>query len=266
MLVTITTVGYGDITPQSVCGRFYAMGMIIVAIITVPQMTNELLDKMSKQSIYERATYEPTSDASQHVLVCGDVRSSSLEEFFGELFHEDHDSTNLYAVVLQPDAPSYEILQILKDPVFSQTVTYLEGNALNDKDLKRAKASSAKAIFIMTNKFSTDADEEDAKTILQQFSIQRFLRLHSDAGAKLDSIFCLQLIRPENKRHLVTSSDSASKDLVICLNEIKMGVIAKAVIFPVEIMWPVDCITMIVFLSCLIPIPFVFVACRAPIR
>ena len=85
----------------------------------------------------------------------------------------------------------------------------------------------------MTNKFSSDPDEEDAKIILQQFSIQRYLRLHSEGG-KIDSLFCLQLIRPENKRHLVTSADNASTDLVICLNEFKMGVIAKAVIFPVR--------------------------------
>lgn len=38
------------------------------------------------------------------------------------------------------------------------------------------QAGKAKAIFVMTNKFSTDPDEEDAKTILQQFSIQRYLR------------------------------------------------------------------------------------------
>ena len=232
MLVTIATVGYGDITPVTALGRFAAMGMIIVAIIIVPQMTNELMEKISRQSVYARASYEPKTALSTHVLVCGDVKSSSLEEFFQELFHEDHDINNLYAVVLQPDSPTYEMEQILRDPTFSNTVTYLEGNVLNEKDLKRAKASRAKAIFIMTNKFSADPDEEDAKTILQQFSIQRYLRLHSEETKQ--SLFCLQLIRPENKRHLVTPVDKASTDLVICLNEFKMGVIAKAVIFPVR--------------------------------
>ena len=38
---------------------------------------------------------------SQHVLICGDLKSSSLREFFNELFHEDHDIKNLHAVILQ---------------------------------------------------------------------------------------------------------------------------------------------------------------------
>ena len=52
MLVTITTVGYGDISPETTLGRFCAMGMIIVAIIIVPQMSNELMEKVSQQSVY----------------------------------------------------------------------------------------------------------------------------------------------------------------------------------------------------------------------
>jgi len=49
MLVTIATVGYGDITPDSVLGRFSAMLMIVIAIIMVPQMTNALLEKLARQ-------------------------------------------------------------------------------------------------------------------------------------------------------------------------------------------------------------------------
>jgi len=99
--------------------------------------------------VYARASFYPKTSKTTHVLVCGDTRSSSLTEFFEELFHEDHDIVNLYAVVLQPDAPTYEMLQILRDPVYSLSVCYLEGNVLNEKDLKRAKASRAKVIMIM---------------------------------------------------------------------------------------------------------------------
>jgi hypothetical protein len=163
----------------------------------------------------------------------------------------------------------------------------LEGIPLNDNDLRRATASEAKAIFIMTNKFSSNPDEEDAKTILQMFSIQRHLKLNktkSSPGGVLykacsplkyilpDSmlqalqvlmsielnetserdfknieiitgkLFCLQLIRPENQRHLVKPKSYHSQpsslfhnNLIICINEIKMGVIAKSCIFPVSV-------------------------------
>lgn len=244
MLVTVATVGYGDITPKTTLGRFAAMAMISFAIITVPKLTNELIEKMNQQSVYSRAHYHPKGRNSQHVLICGDLNSTSLREFFYELFHEDHDTRNLHAVVLQPEPPSYEIMSILKDPQFSLSVTFLEGDPLHEKDLARAVASEAKAIFIMTNKFSTNPDEEDAKTILQQFTIQKYLRLTSNTAnnsavaVKKDetpnSLFCLQLIRPENKRHLVTSNESSDSmsHVVICLNEIKMGVIAKAAVYP----------------------------------
>ena len=231
----MSTVGYGDIKPFSSIGRFAVMIMISISFITIPKMTNDLLALIAEQSVYARAVYTPnvTGRKSIHVLVCGDVKSSSMREFFEELFHEDHETDNLHAVVLQPTTPSYEILQILKDTQFSQCVTYLEGNALNEKDLKRASAETAKAIFIMTNKFTSDPDEEDAKTILQQFSIRRYLA--SNSLSKRKTLFCMQLIRPENKRHLVAPAEGSEvSDLVACLNEIKMGVIAKAALFPVR--------------------------------
>ena len=117
---------------------------------------------------------------------------------------------------------------ILRDPIFSIVIKYLEGSPLNDVDLMRAKANQAIAIFLMGNKFSSNPDEEDAKTILQQFSIRRFIT----STQSCDPLFCLQLIRPENRRHLSSEDPDSDKELVVCLNEMKMGVIAKTCVFP----------------------------------
>jgi potassium large conductance calcium-activated channel subfamily M alpha protein 1 len=231
-VVTIATIGYGDILPLTDLGRFAAMVMIVTAVITVPQMVNELNAKVAESSVYARMQYIPKAKLSSHVLICGDISSTSLRDFFNELFHEDHDVRNLHAVILQPLEPSYEVLQILKDVNFSLCVTYLQGSVLSAKDLGRALASRAKVVFIMTNKFSTDPDQEDAKTILQQFSILRYLRVNSPSSS---AFFCSQLIRPENKRQLaVNQQDVKDNFIVVCLNEIKMGVLAKAVVFPVS--------------------------------
>ena len=119
--------------------------------------------------------------------------------------------------------------------MYSMNITYLEGTALYEADLKRAYAFAAVSIFIMTNKFSNNPDEEDAKTILQQFSIKQYIARTISHEKQTKPLLCIQLIRPENRRHLVQpltkDDDLTQEDLVMCLNEIKMGVIAKAVMF-----------------------------------
>lgn len=102
MWVTMATVGYGDVAARTILGRFAIMGMICFSIVTIPKMTNELIEKMNLQSIYARAYYYPLSLRSSHVVICGSLTSVQLEEFFGELFHPDHDNDNLHAVVLLP--------------------------------------------------------------------------------------------------------------------------------------------------------------------
>jgi hypothetical protein len=101
LVVTISTVGYGDITPKSTTGRFFAMFIILFAIISIPMQTNELIEKMNRYSVYARVHYNVRGH-NKHVLICGDLKSASLHEFFSELFHEDHEDMNLNCVLLQP--------------------------------------------------------------------------------------------------------------------------------------------------------------------
>lgn len=118
--------------------------------------------------------------------------------------------------------------QVMKDPLFSLVLHYLVGSPLNDGDLIRCNAHKAVAVFIMEDKFSVNADEEDAKAILQQFSIKRFI----SAKRVENPIICMQLIKPENRRHVATDASAEEREIIICLNEMKMGVIAKTITFP----------------------------------
>ena len=101
-------------------GRFAVMGMICFAIIVVPQMTNKLIDLMAAQSIYARLYYRPKSEKSQHVLICGELKSTSLREFFDELFHEDHENVDLTAVILQPGGLSIKYLLLSSYALFDR--------------------------------------------------------------------------------------------------------------------------------------------------
>ena len=237
IVVTITTVGYGDISCRTTPGRFAIMCMIFTGVGLIPQMTTRLIETSARQSVYARANFHPKGKASthSHVVICGELGSLALSEFFAELFHEDHENLNLHAVVLCQNSPSHEMGLLMRDPVYSMDITYLEGTALSQHDLKRASAWMAVSIFILTNKFSSKPDEEDAKVILQQFSIKQHITALADARLRAIPLICIQIVRPENRRHLIQNDpddDDEKKDLVMCLNELKMGVIAKAVMFP----------------------------------
>lgn len=222
-------VGYGDISPETASGRVAAMCMIAFAIFSVPKVTNELIEKMNLQTVYMRAVYTPKSLNSKHIVICGDLSSTSLNDFFGELFHEDHENIDLNAVILLPTPPTVEMIFLMQNPKFTLSMYYLEGSALIDKDLRRAKAETAEAIFIMANKFSLNPDEEDSKSILLNLSIKRYLA--SLVSTKM--LYCMQLLRPENRRHLANEQNLLPEnDIVVCLNEIKMGVMAKALMYP----------------------------------
>ena len=151
------------------------------------------------------------------------------------------------------EPPSFEMLETLRNPQFASFITYLEGSALNDRDLKRSKAETAVAIFIMTNKFTNNPDTEDAKIILERFSIKRYITFKHKNN---NPLFYVQIILPENKKHLTTNlkdsnrnnnannnnsnnsdinnNNGDDRDLIICLNEIKMGIISKSIMFPVS--------------------------------
>jgi len=48
-VVTLLTVGYGDITPQTEFGKFIVIFIVIFTIVLIPKQTNELLRLMSKK-------------------------------------------------------------------------------------------------------------------------------------------------------------------------------------------------------------------------
>ena len=55
MVVTISTVGYGDITPSSVIGQVFCMVIILVAIILIPMQTSDFISNLQEYAKYGSA-------------------------------------------------------------------------------------------------------------------------------------------------------------------------------------------------------------------
>mmetsp|Transcript_12374 Transcript_12374/g.19249 ORF Transcript_12374/g.19249 Transcript_12374/m.19249 type:complete len:188 (+) Transcript_12374:365-928(+) len=69
VIVTLITVGYGDINPSFELGQTITLAMIVMTIVIVPQQTTELLRLVGMQSEFRRAEFKGTE--IKHVVVTG---------------------------------------------------------------------------------------------------------------------------------------------------------------------------------------------------
>jgi hypothetical protein len=155
------------------------------------------------QNSYQRDSYRSGENGPMdHVLVCGCVSEKGVRTFFSEFYHEDNSLAGepYRTVILSPHPPSSEILELMKSPL-QFFITYLQGHCMRDSDLYRANVHTATACFVLANKHSNrTSNTEDAIAIMQALNIKRFVATASPGR----SIFMLiQLLRPENKEHLL---------------------------------------------------------------
>jgi hypothetical protein len=245
IITTITTVGYGDVVPVTTPGRIIIMLMMTTALVVVPRQTNSLIALMSLTSVYGRQSYRYNKH-TPHVIVCGAVNAGGVHEFFTELFHPDHGRMNLHAVVMGQGLPNQEMQSLLSDPRYAFAVTYLDGNVMSERDLRRAATHLAKGIFMLTNKFSRNVDEDDASSILRVLSIKRFIEQETDGKEMFTSV---QLLNPESQKlfnssmerksnirnfngEVVKASNANATNHIVCVQEIKMNMLAKSCICP----------------------------------
>lgn len=231
MLVTLGTIGFGDVTPKTTMARFTIIITLLIMVAVIPTLFQKLSTINALTSKYSRMSYKKYSKETKHLILLGSCGVEGFEAFLQELYHEDHGQVEYQTVIMQ-SFPDEEIMNLIKDYNLSNKIFYLVGNSLVHKDLERCKADTAECVVLLANKLAKNPRYEDFSNILQAFSVKKFAKIFSGRDVRI----CIQLLRPETKEiyfsSLINRDDMNLKDQVICVEEIKLQLIGKSCLCP----------------------------------
>ncbi|XP_072421909.1 potassium channel subfamily T member 1 isoform X3 [Chiloscyllium punctatum] len=216
-IVTFSTVGYGDVTPRIWLSQLLVVIMICVALVVLPLQFEELvylwMERQKSGGNYSRHR----AQTEKHVVLCvSSLKIDLLMDFLNE-FYAHPRLQDYYVVILCPTEMDLQVRRVLQIPLWSQRVIYLQGSALKDQDLMRAKMDDAEACFILSSRNEVDRTAADHQTILRAWAVKDFAP---------NCPLYVQILKPENKFHVKFA------DHVVCEEEFKYAMLALNCICP----------------------------------
>ncbi|XP_063282597.1 potassium channel subfamily T member 2 isoform X1 [Pelobates fuscus] len=216
-IVTFSTVGFGDVTPQIWPSKLLVVIMICVALVVLPIQFEQLaylwMERQKSGGNYSRHR----AQTEKHVVLCvSSLKIDLLMDFLNE-FYAHPRLQDYYVVILCPTEMDVQVRRVLQIPMWSQRVIYLQGSALKDQDLLRAKMDNAEACFILSSRCEVDRTAADHQTILRAWAVKDFAP---------NCPLYVQILKPENKFHVKFA------DHVVCEEEFKYAMLALNCICP----------------------------------
>ena len=100
-IITITTVGYGDMSPTTTYSRMIVGVYFLIAIIFYTKQTSELTDLTSQLAGKSMLNFSLQAQGYKHVvLTSSSLNILKLFRFIREFFHPDHDIVEAYKLVI----------------------------------------------------------------------------------------------------------------------------------------------------------------------
>jgi len=213
-LVTITTVGYGDVVPHSTLGRIVGLILMVSGVVLVSLFTATIASIFVERKIKEGEGLESLKERNQ-IVICGWNRNGE-NTIEGILIHDEGS-----------DCPIVLVNELEKDEVDSVLYKYRErgihfvrGDFVKEDVLARANITKAKAAIILADiSHGHSLEKADERTIFGAMAIK-------SVAHKVR--ICAELVNQENKEYLLR----ANVDEIVVRGESHGSLLAGASMAP----------------------------------
>ena len=222
IMVTVSTVGYGDLSPSTDIGRAFMTFFIILGLAFFAAILPTIVDVAS--GLYNKRQFRKfdTTRVPQHIIVCGHITAFSAEEFLKDFLHPDRGDSKTHILFLHPERPDPDLKNVIRSHY--TRVQYIVGSILNGKDLQRAKILTSRAVFILCNKLTNKPLEEDNANLMRLVSVKNITT---------DVPVIIQLLLSTSKKKVQNIEGwKINHDIALCVSELKLGLLAQSCICP----------------------------------
>ena len=213
-IVTMTTVGYGDFSPETPEGRMFAVFIMFAGITLVSLLTASISSIFVAQKIREGKGLEKLN-LSDHFILCG--WNSNANKIINSIQLLNHNQRKIDLVLIN-DLSEEEITQ-LKTRFSKIKIHFVSGDFAQEETLHRASIVDSDTVIIIPNNLDNDQNSHDEKTIFTTLTIKSI-----DASIRVVAY----LLDRENLTHI----KRAEADEVVVSDDFSLNILASHVIDP----------------------------------
>ena len=188
-LVTLTTVGYGDITPMSWQGKIIGAAMMVAGMFSLALFAGIVGRTLVTTVLSIREEEIRMSNYLDHLVVCGYEPESRmlLDTIMAELDMELHQPVVFGSGERPQDIPN--------------DFAWVSGDPTKESELEKARVSHAAAVIVVGSRQSSP-QQADAKTILTIFTIRSWMTRHANRHRRSKPLYIVvEILDSENVQH-----------------------------------------------------------------
>lgn len=213
-VISMTTTGYGDISPSTAGGRVIAVIVVISGLLLLSLVTATIASVFVEKKIREGKGLEPVK-LEDHIVLCG--WNSNAEDVIAGLLRSLPEKK--IRLVLINELPE-DKMEALKYKYRDHGFKFLRGDFAHEEVMERANITKARsAIILADTSGQLSLEKADEHTILGTLAVKSLAP---------DVKTCAELLNPENRQHL----KRANVDEIVVRGEHLGNLLASATVSP----------------------------------